>query len=92
MQHFQETRTVSDLVENNKVRLRISGIFKKGTEPKWSEFYTVQKTIGNTVYLSDGKKYKRDNLLKIPDNTKESTVKNIIAQNNQEEKGKQEAI
>ena len=67
----QETKTTSDLVENNKVRLRISGIFKKGTEPRWSdEFYTVEKTIGNTVYLSDGKKYKRNNLLKIPDNTK----------------------
>ena len=89
----QETRTTSDLVENNKVRLRISGIFKKGTEPKWSdEFYTVEKTIGNTVYLSDGKKYKRNNLLKIPDNTKENTTINVIAQNNKDEKGKQAAI
>ena len=89
----QQTRTVSDLVENNKVRLRISGIFKKGTEPKWSdEFYTVEKTIGNTVYLSDGKKYKRDNLLKIPDNTKENITINVITQNNKEEKGRQAAI
>ena len=89
----QQTRTTSDLVKNNKVRLRISGIFKKGTEPKWSDdFYTVEKTIGNTVYLSDGKKYKRNNLLKIPDDTKENTTINIIAQNNKDEKGKQAAI
>ena len=39
-----ENKTVSDLVENNKVRIRIEGIFTKGTEPKWSdEFYTVEK-------------------------------------------------
>ena len=89
----QQTRTTSDLVKNNKVRLRISGIFKKGTEPKWSDdFYTVEKTIRNTVYLSDGKKYKRNNLLKIPDDTKENTTINIIAQNNKDEKGKQAAI
>ena len=43
------------------------------------------KTIGNTVYLSNGIKYKRNNLLKIPDDTKEIN-KNIIKINNQEEK------
>ena len=79
-----ENKTVSDVVENNKVRIRIEGIFTKRTEPKWSdEFYTVEKTIGNTVYLSNGIKYKRNNLLKIPDDTKEIN-KNIIKTNNQE--------
>ena len=29
----QQTRTTSDLVKNNKVRLRISGIFKMGRSP-----------------------------------------------------------
>ena len=82
----QQNKTGSDLVINNKVRIRIDGIFTKGTEPKWSdEFYTVEKTIGNTVYLSNGIKYKRNNLLKIPDDTKEIN-KNIIKINNQEEK------
>jgi hypothetical protein len=82
----QQNKTVSDLVINNKVRIRIDGIFTKKTEPRWSDkFYTVEKTIGNTVYLSNGIKYKRNNLLKIPDDTKEIN-KNIIKINNQEEK------
>ena len=76
----------SDLQIDNKVRTKLTGIFKKGTDPGWSdEFYTVEHINKNTITLSNGKKYKRENLLKIPDNTAE-TGRNIVAQNHLEEK------
>ena len=43
------------------------------------------KIIGNTVNLSSGIKYKKNNLLKIPDDTKEIS-KNINKIINQDEK------
>ena len=60
----------SDLVGGDHVRVREANIFKKGTEPRWSdEVYTVEGVKGLTVTLSNDKVYKRDNLLKIPNDT-----------------------
>ena len=56
----------SDLLINDKVRIRIGNIFKKGTEPSFSdEIYDVINTDNNKILLSNGKKYKRSSLLKI---------------------------
>ena len=56
----------SDLSINDKVRIRIGNIFKKGTEPSFSdEIYDVINTDNNKILLSNGKKYKRSSLLKI---------------------------
>ena len=60
-------RTVSDLKPGDKVRKLDTHIFKKGTEPKWSEeTFEVKKVMGNSIELTDGTKHKRQNLLNIP--------------------------
>ena len=60
----------SDLSVGDHVRISEKNIFKKGTEPRWSdEVYTVEGVKGLSVSLSDGKTYKRDKLLKIPKDT-----------------------
>ena len=74
----KQNKTISDLVKGDSVRLKISGIFKKGTEPSWSdEIYIVKSTNGKTIELTDGSKHKRTSLLKIPNNFNKIT-KNII--------------
>ena len=84
----EDNKDESDLLLNDKVRIKLTGIFKKGTDPGWSdEFYTVEHINKNTITLSNGKKYKRENLLKIPNDTPE-TGRNIIHQNNLEEKAR----
>ena len=85
----QKNKTVSDLKPEDKVRVKISGIFSKGTEPKWSdEFYNVIKINGTTITLSNDKRYKRTNLLKIPNETLKGFTNPIkdVTKNN---KGKQ---
>lgn len=76
----KENKTVSDLSVGDKVRVRIGGIFNKGTEPKFSDdVYEVRSVKATTITLNDDKRYKRDNLLKIPNTTPlGSTNKNII--------------
>jgi hypothetical protein len=55
-----------DLTKNDKVRIRIGNIFKKGTEPSFSDkIYDVINTDNNKILLSNGKQYKRSSLLKI---------------------------
>ena len=73
----------ADLVSGDHVRVREANIFKKGTEPRWSdEVYTVEGVKGLSVTLTNDKVYKRDSLLKIPKDTikiTHSTVKpNVI--------------
>jgi hypothetical protein len=86
----QENKTVSDLKINDKVRVKISGMFTKGTEPRWSdEFYTVKKVNGTTITLSNDKRYKRTNLLKIPITTEAGSTENIIKGVTKENKGRQ---
>jgi len=77
----KQNRTISDLVKGDKVRIKIKGIFTKGTEPTWSdEVYIVESTYRNQVILNNNKNYKRTSLLKVPHDTKiEAKVKtNII--------------
>ena len=78
--------TVSDLKAGDKVRIKISGTFKKGTEPNWSdEVYIVVEASGKTIVLDNDKAYKRSSLLLVPKNT-ESIEKNVIKEVNKESK------
>ena len=82
----KKNKTISDLNKGDSVRLKESGIFKKGTEPSWSdEIYKVTSTKGKTIELSDGSKHKRTSLLKIPDNLNKIT-NNIIKEATKEDK------
>lgn len=76
----KENKTVSDLVIGDKVRVRIGGVFTKGTEPKFSDdVFEVKSIKATTITLNDDKRKKRDNLLKVPNDTPlGSTNKNII--------------
>ena len=78
----------------DKVRIRLEGYYKK-TEGQWSdEVYTVEKVIGKTVLLTDGKVKKYDMLLKVaPDSiTIENPIKVAKKQYKQELIHKKEDI
>jgi hypothetical protein len=69
---------VTDLTPGDKVRLKDTALFKKGTESRWTdEVFTVESASGKTVVLTDGQRVKRDSVLKVPPNTV-STPKNVI--------------
>ena len=62
----QVNKSTSDLSIGDNVRIRIGNIFKKGTEPSFSDdIYEVINTDNNKILLSNGKKYKRSSLLKV---------------------------
>ena len=63
-------KTVSDMKPGDMVRILDTHIFKKGTEPTFSqETYKVVKAQGGTITIEENGnevKYKRDKLLKVP--------------------------
>jgi transposase InsO family protein len=78
--------SISDIEVNDKVRIKIKGQFRKGTEARYSdEVYTVKKVRGNTVTLNDDKIYKRQSLLIVPRNTV-SNEQNVIVRVNRQNK------
>jgi len=78
-----KNKTVSDVEPGDKVRIKISGIFTKSSEPQYSdEVYTVESVNGSTIHLTNGKTYKRYTLLKVPKTT-QSNDKNIIKISNE---------
>jgi hypothetical protein len=78
----QKNKVVSDLEINDKVRIRLSSGFKKGTEPRWSDvIYTVIKVNGATIKLDNDTRYKRNDLLQVPKNTVSTEVNVIIKRN-----------
>ena len=67
----EQTKRTSDLEIGNRVRKYVllrNDINKPSMEPNWSETtYKVNKVQGQTITLDDGTKFKRYNLLKVPD-------------------------
>jgi transposase InsO family protein len=60
----------TDLVNGDKVRILEKKVFKKGSEPIWSdEVFIVESARGQTVILTNGKKKNREQLLKVPRET-----------------------
>jgi hypothetical protein len=73
-----KNKTVSDIEPGDKVRIKIAGMFSKGSEPQYSDkVYTVETVKGSTIHLNDGEIKKRYNLLKVPKDTVSSS-KNIL--------------
>lgn len=70
----------SDFIEGDYVRIRINKMFRKGTEPKFSDkIYTVIASNGLRVTLSNGKTYHETDVIKtnfLSDN-KPNTVEKI---------------
>ena len=79
-QKVNKLNQISDLKPLDKVRIRLQGTFKKGTEPNFSdEIFEVIKAKNQNITLSNGKRYKRTNLLKLPDGYEpEDQTRNII--------------
>lgn len=70
---------VSDLNEGDKVRINTKKIFKKGSEPIWSnQVYEVKSARGKTILLTDGQKKARSMLLKVHKDTLNNTESNVI--------------
>ena len=62
--------SVSDIDVNDKVRIKLKGKFRKGTDARYTdEVYTVTKVRGNSITLDDDKVYKRSSLLIVPPTT-----------------------
>ncbi len=81
---METNKRVSDLKIDDKVRkysLFKKSISKPSITPSFSdEVYYVIKVDGNTIYLNDGSKNKRYNLLHVPDDTEITKEKNVITQ------------
>jgi hypothetical protein len=76
----------SSIEVNDKVRVKLTGAFRKGTEARYSDdVYTVKKVRGNTVTLNDDVVYKRSSLLIVPKTTK-TDEKNVILKVNKQNK------
>jgi hypothetical protein len=77
-----KNQIVTDLEPNDKVRIKIKGMFTKSSEPQFSdEVYIVQSINNRSVTLTNGQVKKRQNLLKVPQNTL-SKKTNVIKENN----------
>ena len=71
----------------DKCRVRIDGVFKKGTEPRFSDdVYIVKAVQGGTVTLNNDKTYRSTSLLKIDKNfvAPVKAPKNVIRRATQE--------
>ena len=78
--------SVSDIDVNDKVRIKIKGQFRKGTEARYTdEVYTVKKVKGNAVTLDNDEVYKRSSLLIVPKTTV-SDEQNVIVKVNKQNK------
>ena len=86
MNKMEQNRRITDLDINDKVRkysLFKKSISKPSVTPAWSdEVFYVIKVQGSTIFLNDGSKNKRYNLLRVPDDTEitNNKNKNIITQ------------
>ncbi len=70
--------SISDIEVNDKVRIKLKGKFRKGTDVRYTdEVYTVTKVRGNSITLDDDKVYKRSSLLIVPKTTV-TDEKNVI--------------
>lgn len=77
---------ISDINVGDKVRIKIKGSFRKGTEGRYhDEVYTVKKVKGNAVTLDNDVVYKRSSLLIVPKTTV-SDEKNVIVKVNKQNK------
>ena len=77
---------ISDIDVNDKVRIKIKGQFRKGTEARYTdEVYTVKKVKGNAITLDNDEVYKRSSLLIVPKTTK-TDEKNLIVKINKQNK------
>ena len=76
----------SSIEVNDKVRVKLTGGFRKGTEARYSDdVYTVKKVRGNTITLNNDTVYKRSSLLIVPKTTK-TDEKNVILKVNKQNK------
>lgn len=87
----QGNGTVSDLKEGDMVRKTTlkTGI-PKGTDPRWSDgLFRVTGSNGNTIFLNDGSKFTRSDLLKVPEATEYKGINPIRKQKDENTKAKQ---
>jgi hypothetical protein len=86
----KKNNTVSDLVIGDKVRLKIKGMFKKNSEPSWSDqVYSVKEIHHHTITLNDDTVHKRQSLLKVPQDTLTPVItesRNVFQQATKENK------
>jgi len=75
----QVNSITSDLNIGDTVRIKLSGDFRKGTDPRYSgTVHKIKQIFGKSIILDDDKKYIRSNLLKVPANTVSTDKPNII--------------
>ncbi len=71
--------TATDLKIGDKVRIKLSGDFQKGTDPRFSgKVYSVKEIYGKNIILDNDKKYVRPQLLQVPANSVSDEKPNTI--------------
>ena len=76
----------SDIEVNDKVRIKLTGTFRKGSEAKYTDdVYTVKKVNGKSITLDNDEVYKKTSLLIVPKSTK-TDEKNVIVKVNKQNK------
>lgn len=76
----------SDIDVNDKVRIKLTGMFRKGTEARYTDdVHAVKKINGKSITLNNDEVYKRSSLLIVPKSTK-TDEKNVIVKVNKQNK------
>jgi hypothetical protein len=71
--------TATDLKIGDKVRIKLSGDFQKGTDPRFSgKVHIVKEIYGKNIILDNDKKYVRPQLLQVPANSVSDERPNTI--------------
>jgi hypothetical protein len=85
----QQNATSTDLSLGDSVRIKTSGDFQKGTDPRYgSKVHIVKEIYGKNVILDNDKKYVRSQLLKVPANSESIDKPNVIQQAKKDKKVK----
>lgn len=81
-----QNNVTSDINVGDKVRIKLTGTFRKGTESRYSDdVYTVKKVNGKSITLNNDEVYKRTSLLIVPKTT-QTDEKNVIVRVNKQNK------
>jgi len=80
--NLKKIKIKSAFSEGDRVRIKINDIFKKGSEPRYSnKIYIVESVNGKRITLNNDKTYLESNLIKT---LIENTDGNIINETNRE--------
>jgi ribosomal protein L21E len=90
----ENTNLKSTFKIGDKVRIRINNIFKKGSEPRYTDkIYTVIDVIGKRITLDNEKTYLESDIIRTyTDNTEETVIEKLNKENSSNRKLRKEGL